>query len=156
MPCRLCDVALAWCSFLHNAMLVGKWSALCSLSTGPGSTGPSGASGSAGPVSEVPWDCTAHIMPYLKMLHAWLLRVGATMPSINKPATLAAPMEVRIDHELLKLNKDQHEKRQNRLIPTPAPKTRSKNHGPRSKALYGGRKGVLRSHRWSLGVVSHP
>ena len=91
-------------------MLVGKWSALCSLSTGSGSTGPSGASGSAGPVSEVPWDCTAHIMPYLKMLHTWLLRVGATMPSINKPATLAAPMEVRIDHELLKLNKDQHEK----------------------------------------------
>ena len=33
---------------------------------------------------------------------------------------------------------------------------RSKVQGPRSKALYGGRKGVLRSHRWSLGVVSHP
>ena len=91
-------------------MLVGKWSALCSLSTGPGSTGPSGASGSAGPVNEVPWDCTAHIMPYLKMLHAWLLKVGATMPSINKPAKLAAPVEVRINHDLLKLNKDQHEK----------------------------------------------
>ena len=88
-------------------MLVGKWSALCSLSTGPGSTGPSG---SAGPVSEVPWDCTAHIMPYLKMLHSWLLKVGANMPSVNKPATLAAPVEVRINHDLLKLNKDQHEK----------------------------------------------
>ena len=101
---------MAWCSFLHNAMLVGKWSALCSLSTGPGSTGPSGASGSAGPANEVPWDCTAHIMPYLKMLHAWLLRVGANMPSINKPARLAAPVEVRINHELLNNNKDQHEK----------------------------------------------
>ena len=88
-------------------MLVGKWSALCSLSTGPG---PSGASGSAGPGFEVPWDCTAHILPYLKKLHHWLLKVGATMPSISKPATLAAPVEVRIDHELLKLNKDQHEK----------------------------------------------
>ena len=89
-------------------MLVGKWSALCSLSTGPGSTGPSGASGSAGPGvhrSEVQWDCTAHIMPYLKMLHAWLLRVGANMPSINKPAKLAAPVEVRINHELLNINK---------------------------------------------------
>ena len=106
MPCRLCDVALAWCSFLHNAMLVGKWSALCSLSTGPGSTGP----GSTGPVTEVPWGCTAHIMPYLKMLHAWLLKVGATMPSIAKPAKLAAPVEVRIDHDLLKNNKDQREK----------------------------------------------
>ena len=91
-------------------MLVGKWSALCSLSTGPGSTGPSGASGSTGPANEVPWDCTAHIMPYLKMLHSWLMKVGADMPSINKPAKLAAPMEVRINHELLKLNKDQHEK----------------------------------------------
>ena len=90
---------MAWCSFLHKAMLVGKWSALCSLSTGPGFTGP-----------EVQWDCTAHIMPYLKMLHAWLLKVGATMPSINKPAKLAAPTEVRINHELLKQNKDQHEK----------------------------------------------
>ena len=104
MPCRLCDVALAWCSFLHNAMLVGKWSALCSLSTGPGSTGEPGA------LVEVQWDCTAHIMPYLNMLHAWLLKVGATMPSINKPATLAAPVEVRINHELLQRNKDQHEK----------------------------------------------
>ena len=89
-------------------MLVGKWSALCSLSTGPGSTGSSGASGSAGP--EVPWDCTAHIMPYLKMLHSWLLKVGANMPSVNKPATLAAPVNVRINHDLLKWNKDQHEK----------------------------------------------
>ena len=85
-------------------MLVGKWSALCSLSTGPGSTGP----GSTGP--EVQWDCTAHIMPYLKMLHNWLLKVGATMPSINKPATLAAPVEVRINHDLLNINQDQHEK----------------------------------------------
>ena len=91
-------------------MLVGKWSALCSLSTGSGSTGPSGASGSAGPAHEVAWDCTAHIMPYLRMLHTWLLKVGATMPSINKPAKLAAPMEVRINQELLKQNKDQHEK----------------------------------------------
>ena len=49
-------------------------------------------------------------MPYLKMLHAWLLKVGANMPSINKPAKLAAPVEVRINHELLKMNKDQHEK----------------------------------------------
>ena len=89
-------------------MLVGKWSALCSLSTGPGSTGLA-ASGSAGP-AEVAWDCTAHIMPYLKMLHNWLLKVGATMPSIHKPAQLAAPVEVRINHELLKWNKDQHEK----------------------------------------------
>ena len=89
-------------------MLVGKWSALCSLSTGPGSTGPS--SSSAGPANQVPWDCTAHIMQYLKMLHTWLLKVGANMPSINKPAKLAAPVEVRINHELLKLNKDQHEK----------------------------------------------
>ena len=108
MPCRLCDVALAWCSFLHNAMLVGKWSALCSLSTGVGSISPSGASGSQ--VREVQWDCTAHIMPYLRMLHTCLLKVGATMPSINKPATLAAPVEVRINHDLLNNNRDQHEK----------------------------------------------
>ena len=53
---------------------------------------------------EVPWDCTAHIMPYLRMLHTWLLKVGA------KPAKLAAPMEVRINHALLQSNKDQHEK----------------------------------------------
>ena len=72
-------------------MLVGKWSALCSLSTGPGSTGPSGPSGSASPANEVQWDCTAHMMPYLKMLHAWLLRVGANMPSINKPARRGDP-----------------------------------------------------------------
>ena len=49
-------------------------------------------------------------MPYLTMLHAWLLKVGATMPTISQPVKLAAPVEVRIDHELLKLNKDQHEK----------------------------------------------
>ena len=61
-------------------------------------------------MSELQWDCTAHIMPYLKMLHDWLLKVGDIMPTINKPAKLAAPVEVRINHELLKLNKDQHEK----------------------------------------------
>ena len=49
-------------------------------------------------------------MPYLRMLHTWLLKVGASMPSINRPAQLAAPVEVRINHDLLKQNKDQHEK----------------------------------------------
>ena len=61
-------------------------------------------------MSELQWDCTAHIMPYLRMLHDWLLKVGATMPTISQPVKLAAPVEVRIDHDLLNKNKDQHEK----------------------------------------------
>lgn len=57
----------------------------------------------------VQWDCTAHIMPYLNYLHKWLLKVGATMPSLSSSPQLAAPVEVRIDHALLQANQDCHE-----------------------------------------------
>ena len=58
---------------------------------------------------EVSWDCTAHIMPYLRYLHAWLLKVNATMPNLAPAPELAAPVEVRIDHVLLQANQDRHE-----------------------------------------------
>ena len=69
-----------------------------------------GLSSVQGPTSmEVSWDCTAHIMPYLRYLHAWLLKVDAEMPNLAPAPELAAPVEVRIDHVLLQANQDRHE-----------------------------------------------
>ena len=116
-----------------------------------------GPAGSTGPGSEVPWDCTAHILPYLKYLHAWLLKVGASMPSIMRPVQLAAPVEVRIDHALLQKNEDRHETWHKKQNPNPSPKDkvqepRSHREGPRSKVqgFIWGRKSVLRCHVPSL------
>ena len=52
-------------------------------------------------------------MPYLRYLHAWLLKVNATMPNLAPAPELAAPVEVRINHELLQANQDRHELCQN-------------------------------------------
>ena len=49
-------------------------------------------------------DCTVHIMQYLKFLHTWLLKVGANMPPITQQVKLVAPVETRIDHQLLAKN----------------------------------------------------
>ena len=48
----------------------------------------------------VPWDCTAHLMPYLQFLHKWLLKFPADMPVVVQPMESTAPLEVRIDHKL--------------------------------------------------------
>ena len=86
------------------ALLVGNdW---CFVPTGAPS------SGSTGPWStgeEVVWDATVHVDPILSMLHAWLLKVGAFMPSASKPATLSAPVAKRIDHALWAKNQDRQE-----------------------------------------------
>ena len=49
-------------------------------------------------------DCIVHIMQYLKFLHTWLLKVGANMPPITQQVKLVAPVETRIDHQLLAKN----------------------------------------------------
>ena len=95
----------------------------CFANGGPGS--------SSGPRSQVQWNAFEHIMPYLQTLHAWLLKVGANMPAITKAAPLSAPVELRINHQLLEANKDRHATKNK--MPTPTPKTRSNNQALTSK-----------------------
>ena len=57
-----------------------------------------------GPDGLMQLDCTVHIKPYLKLLHTWLLKVGANMPPITQQVKLVAPVETRIDHQLLAKN----------------------------------------------------
>ena len=91
------------------------------------------------------WDCTAHIMPYLQVLHTWLRKVGAEMPSVTATPELAAPVEVRIDHGLLRQNEDHHRKNmahqkpetrnvQEARIQTIASTPETKNRHPTGKA----------------------
>ena len=78
----------------------------CFASGGPPG---SGAESSTGPRSQVEWDATAHVMPYLTFLHNWLMKIGAPMPPVLQPTVLAAPVDVRIDHQLLRANEERHE-----------------------------------------------
>ena len=55
------------------------------------------------------YDCTAHLLPYLKVLHDWLLKVGAEMPATMKATELTAPIDKRIDHLMLAKNEDHNE-----------------------------------------------
>ena len=57
-----------------------------------------------GPDGPMTADCAVHIMHYLRFLHTWLLKVGANMPPITQQVKLAAPVETRIDHQLLAKN----------------------------------------------------
>ena len=98
----------------------------CFAPGGPGSTG----SGFTVILDEIPWDATAHIMPYLQYLHTFLLKVHADMPPVNRPAQLAAPVEVRIDHNLVKANQDRHETWHNKPRPK-VQRPRTKVQGPR-------------------------
>ena len=65
-----------------------------------------------------------HIDPILGMLHVWLLKVKASMPSISKPAVLTAPVHKKINHELLGKNQDRQELKST---------TQPHNEGPRTQ-----------------------
>ena len=59
--------------------------------------------------NEVFGDATEHIRPTINMLHQWLLKIRAPMPSISRPAELSAPVAKMIDHTLMEENQDRQE-----------------------------------------------
>ena len=55
------------------------------------------------------WDCTAHLIDYLQVLHGRLLKVHVDMPVVAQPSRLTTTVEVSINHELDQNNREHNE-----------------------------------------------